>query len=111
MKIKYNSDGDLPLEKTLELYNMLIVVRSVFYVDCKCYRKVFLDKCLYKLETLEYVRIDINETTDYRECFICLYWYFLKINFEFQPNVCNGCFNENDNHYYSCEFLEKHWYK
>ena len=64
MKIKYNSDGDLPLEKTLELYNMLIVVRSVFYEDYKCYQKVFLDKCLYKLETLEHDRIDISETTD-----------------------------------------------
>ena len=30
IKIKFNSDSDLPLNKTLKLYNMVIVVRSVF---------------------------------------------------------------------------------
>ena len=30
MKIKFNSDDDLPLNKTLELHNMTIVVRVVF---------------------------------------------------------------------------------
>ena len=29
MKIQFNSDDGLPLTKTLELYNMIIVVRSV----------------------------------------------------------------------------------
>ena len=33
MKIKFNSDDDLPLNKTLELYNMIIVLRSVFHGD------------------------------------------------------------------------------
>ena len=31
MKIKFNSDDDLPLNKTLELRNMVIVVTSVFF--------------------------------------------------------------------------------
>ena len=30
IKIKFNSDDDLPLMKTLELRNMIIVVRAVF---------------------------------------------------------------------------------
>ena len=30
MKIKFDSDDDLLLKKTLELYNMIIVVKSVF---------------------------------------------------------------------------------
>ena len=30
MKIKFNSDDNLPLNKTLKLYNMTIVIRSVF---------------------------------------------------------------------------------
>ena len=30
MKIKFNSDDDLPLIKMLELYSMVIVVRSIF---------------------------------------------------------------------------------
>ena len=31
MKIKFNSDDNLPLKETLELFNMIIVVMSVFY--------------------------------------------------------------------------------
>ena len=33
MKIKFNSNDDLPLKKTLELYSMVIVVRSVFHEE------------------------------------------------------------------------------
>ena len=35
MKIKSNSDEDLSLNKTLELHNMIIVVRSVFHENTK----------------------------------------------------------------------------
>ena len=49
MKIKFNSDHDLTLNKTLELPNMIIVVRSVFYEGNKYYPQVFLEVCLYKL--------------------------------------------------------------
>ena len=49
MKIKFNSDDDLPLHKTLELYNMVIIARSVFHEDSKYYPQGFLDECLYKL--------------------------------------------------------------
>ena len=35
MKIKFNSDDDLPLKKTLKFRNMIIVVRSVFHKDNK----------------------------------------------------------------------------
>ena len=41
MKIKFNSDGDLSLTKTLELRNMLIVTRSIFYEGNKYYPQVF----------------------------------------------------------------------
>ena len=40
MKIKFNSDDDLPLKKTLELYNMAIIVRSIFHEDKKHYSQV-----------------------------------------------------------------------
>ena len=49
MEIKFNSDGNLPLKKTLELYIMIIVVSCVFYEDNKYYRQVFLDEWFYKL--------------------------------------------------------------
>ena len=49
MKIRFNSDDDLPLKKTLKLYNMTILVRSVFHEDNKYYPQAFLDECLHKL--------------------------------------------------------------
>ena len=49
MKIKFNSDNNLPLGKILNLHNMTIVVRSAFQEDNKYYPQVFLDKCLYEL--------------------------------------------------------------
>ena len=49
MKIKFNSDDDFPLKRTLELYNIEIVVRSVFQEDNKYYPQVFLDERSYKL--------------------------------------------------------------
>ena len=35
MKIKFNSDDVLPLKETLELYNMVIVISSVFHESKK----------------------------------------------------------------------------
>ena len=49
MKIKFNSDDSLPLNKTLKLHNMTIIIRSVFEEDDKFYPQVFLDECLYEL--------------------------------------------------------------
>ena len=49
MKIKFNSDDNLPLSKTLKLHNMTIVIRSVFEEHSKVYPQVYLDECLYEL--------------------------------------------------------------
>ena len=49
MKNKLNSNDDLTLKKTLELRNMVIVVRATFYEDNKNYPQVFLDEFLNKL--------------------------------------------------------------
>ena len=48
MKIKFNVDGELPLNKT-EIPSMIIVGRAVFYGNNKYYSQVYLDKCQYKL--------------------------------------------------------------
>ena len=48
MKIKFNSDDDLPLNKQLKFHNMTITIRSVFE-DGKLYPQVFLDDTLYEL--------------------------------------------------------------
>ena len=49
MKIKFNSDDNLPLNKPLNFHNMTINIRSVFKEDGKLYPQVFLDDALYEL--------------------------------------------------------------
>ena len=49
MKIKFNSDDYLPLNKPLEFHNITITIRSVFKEDGKLYPQVFLDDTLYEL--------------------------------------------------------------
>ena len=49
MKIKFNSDDDLPLNKILSLHMLTIIFRSVFEEDGKYYPQVFLDEFLYKV--------------------------------------------------------------
>ena len=49
MTIKFNSDDDLPLNKSLKFRLMTITIRHVFEEDDKLYPKVFLDDTLYEL--------------------------------------------------------------
>ena len=49
MKIKFESDDDLPLNKMIEIPCMITVVRAIFLESSKCYPQVFLDECLHKL--------------------------------------------------------------
>ena len=49
MKIKFNSDDKLPLNKTIEIPRMIIAVRAIFLENNKYYPLVLLDECLYKL--------------------------------------------------------------
>ena len=49
MKITFNSDDDLPLNKQLKFHNMILTIRSVFEEDGKIYPQVFLDDAFYEL--------------------------------------------------------------
>ena len=49
MKIKFNSDDDLPLNKQLKFLSATIIVRSVFEEDGKSYPQIFFDECLYEV--------------------------------------------------------------
>ena len=48
MKIKFNSDNDLPLNKPLKFHALTIVVKCVFEEHGKFYPQIFLDECLYE---------------------------------------------------------------
>ena len=49
MKIKFDSNDKLPLNKQLKFLSVSIVIRSVFEDDGKYYPQGFLDDFLYKL--------------------------------------------------------------
>ena len=49
MKIKFYSNDILPLNKTLKLNSLTIIVRFTFEEDGKYYPQDFLDICFYEL--------------------------------------------------------------
>ena len=49
MKIKFNSNDNLPLNKPLNFLNITITIRSVLEEDGKLYPQVFLDDTLYEI--------------------------------------------------------------
>ena len=49
IKIKFNSNDDLPLSKPLKFYLMTITIRSVFEGNGKLYPPAFLDDSSYEL--------------------------------------------------------------
>ena len=49
MKIKFNSDDNLPLNKSLTFTLMILTIRCVFEENGKLYPQVFLDDTLYEL--------------------------------------------------------------
>ena len=47
MKIIFNSDNDLPVNKLLKFYTITIIIRSVFEEGSKLYPQAFLDDALH----------------------------------------------------------------
>ena len=49
MKIKFDTDNKLPLNKQLKLYMLTILVRYVFEEGDKLHPQLYLDDCFYRL--------------------------------------------------------------
>ena len=49
MKIKFNTNDNLLLNKPLNLYLLAIIVRCIFEEDGKFYPQLYLGDCLYEL--------------------------------------------------------------
>ena len=64
MKVKFNSDDDLPLNKVLKCHSIAIIIRFVFEEDGKLYPQVFQMTLCMKYKMLEYDRIHISEQID-----------------------------------------------
>ena len=47
MKIKSDSDDNLPLNKVLKFHVLTNIIRNVFKKDGKYYPQIFVDDCLY----------------------------------------------------------------
>ena len=59
-KIKFNSDDELPLKNDRNSqHDNLPVARAVFHENNKYYLEVFLDECLYKLQTQKKQKVSI----------------------------------------------------
>ena len=60
MKIKFNSDDNLALNKPLKFHNMTITIRSVFEGDGKLYPQLFLDDTLYEVDAQKRLTVFYN---------------------------------------------------
>ena len=49
MKIKFNTDDDIPLNKQLNIMTITVIIRYVFEKDGKYYPQCFLDECLHEV--------------------------------------------------------------
>ena len=50
MRIEFDPDDKLPLNKPLKFSTMTIIARFVFEEDGKFYPQIYLDECLYELQ-------------------------------------------------------------
>ena len=79
MKIRFNSDDELSLNKLLKFHLMLIIIRCVFSEDGKLYPQLFLDDTLYEFveKMIQFLKIDVseginvNKTSASKECDLC----------------------------------------
>ena len=49
MKIKFNTNDNIPLNKSIYFPTITIIIRSVTKKDDKYYPQLFLDDCLYEV--------------------------------------------------------------
>ena len=49
MKIRFNTDHNIPLNKIIYFPTITVIIRSVTQKDGKYYPQLFLDECLYEV--------------------------------------------------------------
>ena len=49
MKIKFNMDDSLVMNKPLKLHLLTVIVRCIFEEDGTFYPQLYLDECLYEI--------------------------------------------------------------
>ena len=80
MKIKFNLDGDLPLNKVIEIPNVIIVARTVFYEIKNVIHNVYIN---YDGRIAISEGIDVNKRSASKNLDIWHNWDFLNKGFKF----------------------------
>ena len=98
MNIKFSSDDSLPLNKTIEIPIVTIVVTAVFHENDKYNPQFFLDECLckkwkwYAMTELTLLKeLMLIEQVHQKSVMFVVIGPFFNYNFKFQPNVCYRC--------------------
>ena len=95
MRIKIDTDDELPLNKLVNFPTMAVIIRFVFEED-KYYPKFFFRwMFVWVIKLLLYKRIDVseeidpNKTSASRECMLCYNGYFKDVAYIFESNMCS----------------------
>ena len=85
-KIKFNSNDDLPLNKSLKFHAMVRIIRSVFEEDGKFYPQLYLDNCSMSCKkTLELIfqkELMLIKRAHQKNVI------FVIIGFKYEPYLC-----------------------
>ena len=49
MKVRFQSDHNLPFNKIQKFHMLTLILRSVYEEDGKYFQQAFLDECLYEV--------------------------------------------------------------
>ena len=78
IKIKFNLDDGLALNKTIEIPSMIIVVRAVFHENNKYYPQIFLEESLWKLQITDLKERNQKAFIMYLLVPVIIYCYLIK---------------------------------
>ena len=104
MKIKFDSDDDLPLNKPLKPTHVNNNCLTCFWRWWQILSTTLFGWVLvWIINILQYEKkfvfegLDINKTSAWTECMLCQYWHFKDVGFKFELHVCNRCHDVNKN--------------
>ena len=87
------------MNKPIKLRLLTIIIRCTFSEGGKFYPQLFLRWRFVwvSVKLLQYERInvsegiDVNKTSESKECELCHYWFFKDVGLKFGEHVFNGC--------------------